>query len=195
MPMYKSKVVVVEAMKFDDENKNRVFTWAHQIGNIYANWDHDGSPVINVETPEGNMQCCLGDYLVREPFPTPTRRLYPVKAEVFEARYQIVADEQDNEDDLITKQRVSEAAIAVLERLRKADPSILLHSWKVGNDIADDANIVVSSDGDVEDIFRLRILGLINGILDASGCPKICMTISDDESEIEDIKLFKPKGS
>lgn len=194
MPMYKSKTVVVEAMKFDDENKNSVLTWAHQIGNVRAYTDDNGSPVLGIDTPEGEMRCCIGDYVVKEPFPTPSRRLYPVKADVFASRYSILeGDALDS--NAITKQQVSEACVEIMERLRRENQNILKHSWPVTETVADDEHIVVSSGSDESDNneYRLRVVGILNGVLNMLGCPKVCLVISDDESEVESVRLLKHK--
>ena len=90
--LYRKKPIEVEAMQFTDEMKNRVFSWASQIqGNIFPDFK-DHAPIIKIPTLEGEMICEIGDYIIKEPFPTDWRRLYPCKADIFEQTYEKAGD-------------------------------------------------------------------------------------------------------
>lgn len=85
---YVKRPIEIEAIKFTDENKNQVFSWASGIqANIQPSTE-DGKPCLIIPTLEGDMICSLGDYLIKEPFPIDWRRIYPCKAEIFEKTYQ-----------------------------------------------------------------------------------------------------------
>lgn len=86
---YVKKPVEIEAIQFTDENKNQVRNWASEIqGNIYPSWDEDNKPCLRIPTSEGEMTCSLGDYLIKEPFPTDWRKIYPCKEDIFKNTYQ-----------------------------------------------------------------------------------------------------------
>lgn len=87
---YRKKSVVIEAIQFTNENKNKVFFWASKIQmNIYPSLENE-NPCIKIPTIEGEMICSIGDYLIKEPFPTDWRKLYPCKPDIFEKTYEIV---------------------------------------------------------------------------------------------------------
>jgi hypothetical protein len=89
---FRKKPVVIEAMKFTDENKDMVYSWAREIQqNVTHSWE-DGKPCLLVPTLEGEMTCSLGDYLIKEPFPTDWRKLYPCKPTIFENTYEKVSE-------------------------------------------------------------------------------------------------------
>lgn len=84
--------IEVEYMQFTDENKNQVYRWASSIQmNIYHSWEDD-KPCLKIPTLEGEMICSLGDYLIKEPFPTDWRKLYPCKPDIFEKTYEAVEE-------------------------------------------------------------------------------------------------------
>lgn len=88
MEKYIKKPIEVEAVKFTLENMNQVYSWASSLQNNVQPWtDEKGEPALIVPTIDGDMICSLGDYLIREPFPTDWRKLYPCKAEIFEKTY------------------------------------------------------------------------------------------------------------
>ncbi|HON92764.1 MAG TPA: hypothetical protein PKZ07_14450 [Sedimentisphaerales bacterium] len=85
---YRSIPVEVEAMQFTDAAKDQVYAWASQKYNAtYPSRDENGDPILIITTSEGDMICGLGDYVVAEPFPVNDRKLYPVKAAIFQKRY------------------------------------------------------------------------------------------------------------
>ena len=91
MPIFRKIPIEVEAVQFTDETKDRVYAWATAIQmNVTHSWDENDKPILKVPTPEGEMICSLGDYLIKEPFPTDWRKLYPCKQSIFEQSYKII---------------------------------------------------------------------------------------------------------
>lgn len=87
---YKKKPVVIEAVQFTEDNKDQVYNWASSIQeNVYPTIDDLGGPAILIPTLEGEMELSIGDYLIKEPFPTDWRKLYPCKPTIFEQTYEI----------------------------------------------------------------------------------------------------------
>lgn len=96
---YRKKPIEIQAIKFTNDNKDRVYLWALQIQqNVFHSWE-EGKPCLKIPTLEGEMVCSLGDYLIVEPFPTDWRKLYPCKASIFEQTYEPSAEECDARDD------------------------------------------------------------------------------------------------
>lgn len=93
--LYRKKPVIVEAMLFTEETKDMVYSWARGIQmNIEPSTTSDGDPCLLVPTLEGEMTCCIGDYLIKEPFPTDWRKLYPCKPEAFKKTYEDHGDSE-----------------------------------------------------------------------------------------------------
>ena len=79
---YRKKPIVIEAMQFTDEMKDRVHTW---IGcNRIAGFDDDGSPILKIQTLEGVMVANLGDWVIKGV----KGEFYPCKADIFELTYE-----------------------------------------------------------------------------------------------------------
>lgn len=78
---YRKRPVVIEAVQWDGTlaSTQFLFEWA---GAIFE----DGALLIL--TNEGVMRCEIGDWVIKEPFPTSDRRFYPCKPEIFEATYE-----------------------------------------------------------------------------------------------------------
>jgi len=94
MGLYRKRPVVVEAVRFTEETKDRVYVWASGVQqNIQPSTDHGGKPCLLVPTLEGEMECSIGDYLIKEPFPTDWRKIYPCKPDIFEKTYEKVEGE------------------------------------------------------------------------------------------------------
>lgn len=88
---YRKKPVVIEAIQFTDENKDAAFRWASSIQmNISPSFDEENNPVLIIPTLEGDMICSIGDYLIKEPFPTDWRKIYPCKPDIFAKTYEVV---------------------------------------------------------------------------------------------------------
>lgn len=86
---YIKRRIEVEARQFTHQLKDHVFRWAKEFQmNIYPAWDEDNKPCIRIPTNEGEMTCKLGDWLIKEPFPTNDRKLYPCKPDIFEQTYE-----------------------------------------------------------------------------------------------------------
>lgn len=92
---FRKKPVEIEAMQFTDKTKDRVLSWAKELQmNVQHSWDSENKPCILVPTLEGEMICSLGDWLIKEPFPTDWRKVYPCKPDIFEQTYEVVEDDR-----------------------------------------------------------------------------------------------------
>lgn len=90
MQKYRKKPVVVEAIQFTDEYKDRVYNTVSQIqGNIIPSWDKDNKPCLLIPTLEGEMTCSLGDYIIKGI----KGEIYPCKPDIFEATYELEQEE------------------------------------------------------------------------------------------------------
>lgn len=71
-------------------------TWSEQ----YDAWEsedgtmgHPAAPEgITIQTREGDMLAGVGDWIIREPFPTGDRKFYPCKPDIFAATYDRLGD-------------------------------------------------------------------------------------------------------
>ena len=86
---FRKKPVVIEAMQFTEESKDRVFHWVR--GNRYADFDTRGRPVLVIETLEGDMRASVGDWVIRGV----NGEFYPCKPDIFEKTYEPVSGEDD----------------------------------------------------------------------------------------------------
>ena len=90
---FRKKPVEIEAMQFTHESKDRVLNWAKELQmNVQHSWDSENKPCVLVPTLECEMMCSLGDWLIKEPFPTDWRKVYPCKPDIFEQTYERVDD-------------------------------------------------------------------------------------------------------
>lgn len=90
MRKYRKKPIEIEAIQFTNENKDIVYSWATSLQqNVQHGWEN-GKPCLLIPTLEGEMICSLGDYLIKEPFPTDWRKLYPCKPSIFENTYELI---------------------------------------------------------------------------------------------------------
>lgn len=94
MKKFVKRPIEIEAEQLTAENIYEVKAWANSIQpddkKVYISFD--GSEDWNVTgllipTKEGVMLCSLGDYLIKEPFPTDDRMFYPCKPDMFELTY------------------------------------------------------------------------------------------------------------
>ena len=83
MAKYRKKPVVIDAMQFTDDNKDRVFNFI--TCSCSADWE-DGKPVLKIQTLEGVMTASLGDYIIRGV----NGEFYPCKPDIFEKTYDLV---------------------------------------------------------------------------------------------------------
>ena len=85
---YRKKPVEIEAMVFNEDTKSDVYNWCRTIQqNIQPSIGNDKAPILIVPTLEGDMICSIGDYLIKEPFPTDWRKFYPCKHNIFKKTY------------------------------------------------------------------------------------------------------------
>ncbi len=84
MPKYRKKPVVIEAMQFTNESKDRVFNWV--TCTVSPAFDESGVPILKIKTLEGIMTASLGDYVIKGV----QGEFYPCKPDIFEATYDLV---------------------------------------------------------------------------------------------------------
>jgi len=87
------KPIPVEAIQLTEENIFEVAKWANSIQPsdkqvTIETTDNFQSICLVIPTKEGNMICSIGDYLIKEPFPTDDRMFYPCKPDMFAKTYQ-----------------------------------------------------------------------------------------------------------
>lgn len=96
--IFRKRPVEVEAVRvplatldpWDLEEVDEFITTFHEI----ANWCKgtprfmSGPPHILIDTKEGVMTAQMGDWIIREPFPTSDRQFYPCKPDIFEQTYE-----------------------------------------------------------------------------------------------------------
>jgi hypothetical protein len=86
---YRKKPVVIQAMHFTDESKDRVYHWASSInGGVHPSFGKDESIVLLIPTLEGEMTASLGDYIIKGV----SGEIYPCKPDIFDKTYEEVAD-------------------------------------------------------------------------------------------------------
>lgn len=88
MANYRKLPVVIEAMRFTDEDKEKVLRWVSgwELHNSWASFDNDGNPCIKIETLEGVMSAGIGDWIIKGV----TGEYYPCKNDIFCATYELV---------------------------------------------------------------------------------------------------------
>lgn len=85
MSKYRKKPIVIEAMQFTNEMKDRVYNWV-ECGNKFASSDGAGNPTLIIPTLEGEMTASLGDWIIKGI----NGEFYPCKPDIFEATYEAV---------------------------------------------------------------------------------------------------------
>lgn len=84
MPYYRKKPVVIEAMRFTDEDKDRVFNFV--TCNKSARHDAEsGDPILDIQTLEGVMSARLGDWVIKGV----EGEFYPCAHSVFEKLHEM----------------------------------------------------------------------------------------------------------
>ncbi len=124
MPKFRKKPVEIEAMLFNEETKQAVYNWVRdQQMNITPSFDEDTLPILIIPTLEGDMICSVGDYLIKEPFPTDWRKFYPCKPSIFEKTYDAVlpTDKENNASHWAINALVEVKTL--VERYNKEAPS------------------------------------------------------------------------
>ena len=84
MQKFRKKPVVIEAMQFTEESKNRCYNFV--TCNHYADFDAEGKSTMKIQTPEGKMTAVLGDWIIKGI----AGEFYPCKPEIFEVTYEVV---------------------------------------------------------------------------------------------------------
>ena len=103
MAHYKKKPIIIEAVLWNGKNQREVFDFLtnNTKENDPATLEEDtfridlvngGCQVGNliIKTLEGEMLANIGDYIIKEPFPTNDRIFYPCKPDIFENTYENV---------------------------------------------------------------------------------------------------------
>ena len=84
---FRKKPVVIEAMQFTEESKNRVFNWVSC--NHYADWNAKDQSTLRIETLEGNMTAEIGDWIIKGV----KGEFYPCKPDIFAQTYDALASQ------------------------------------------------------------------------------------------------------
>jgi len=79
---YRKKPVVIEAMQFTEDTKDRCLHFV--TCNTAADFE-DGKPVMRIQTLEGIMTASVGDYIIKGV----QGEFYPIKEEIFEQTYEV----------------------------------------------------------------------------------------------------------
>lgn len=87
MPLFRKKPVTVEAIKYIGSNLREVIDFTNGTAMTNTCYSH-----LSISTKEGTMSCELGDYMIKEPFPTGDRDFYPCKPDIFEKTYDLAQD-------------------------------------------------------------------------------------------------------
>jgi hypothetical protein len=81
---WRKRPVVVDAVQVTADNVVFVIRWVNDDGGC-AYFGAQGG--VAIQTPEGVVRARVGDWVIREPFPTDERRFYPCKAAIFERAF------------------------------------------------------------------------------------------------------------
>jgi hypothetical protein len=90
MPRFRKKPVEIEARQLlgsvGGGTGRAVADWCGgSVGGTFL------KPHVLISTLEGAMRAEVGDWIIREPFPTSDRKFYPCKPDIFEATYEEVS--------------------------------------------------------------------------------------------------------
>lgn len=78
---FRKKPVVIEAMQFTKESKDRCYRWVTcTTSAAYI----DGDPVLKIQTLEGVMTAVLGDWIIKGV----KGEFYPCKDDIFKMTYE-----------------------------------------------------------------------------------------------------------
>lgn len=92
MTQYRKKPVVIEAVQYDGNFRCLDIFSIHEVGKFILSKDEQGNNCIKIPTLEGEMTANIGDYIIKEPFPTGDRDFYPCKPDIFKATYEEVEE-------------------------------------------------------------------------------------------------------
>jgi hypothetical protein len=94
MKKFKKKQVVIEAIQYNQLNREEVQTFVgkklyQELESETAYLAGKGAPQFSllIETKEGDMKIMNGDWVIKEPFPTGDRDFYPCKPDIFIKTY------------------------------------------------------------------------------------------------------------
>lgn len=94
MKKYVKRPVEIEAVQVTAENIYEVLEQANGIMppdkkiRLAFSKDEEWTVIgLIIPTKEGEMLCSIGDFLIKEPFPTDDRMFYPCKPDMFELTY------------------------------------------------------------------------------------------------------------
>jgi len=89
MSKFRKKPVVIEAVRFTDEKKDRVYNTVLQWQmNIFPSCDNEGNPILKIPTLEGEMTAIIGDWIIRGV----NGEVYPCKPDIFDKTYEEVTE-------------------------------------------------------------------------------------------------------
>lgn len=86
MAKYRKKPVVIEAVQFTEENKDKVFNFVRH--NCNASRDSANNITMEIHTLEGTMTAELGDWIIKGV----QGEFYPCKPDIFAATYELVEE-------------------------------------------------------------------------------------------------------
>lgn len=86
MAKYRKKPIVIEAVQFTEENKDRAFNFVRCT--CSAGRDKDDTVTLLIQTLEGDMTAVLGDFIIKGV----QGEFYPCKPDIFEATYELIED-------------------------------------------------------------------------------------------------------
>lgn len=81
---YRKKSVVIEAMQFTEENKDRCLNFVRCNCAAYF---ENGQPILKIQTLEGTMTARFGDWIIKGV----NGEFYQCKPDIFEKTYEPVA--------------------------------------------------------------------------------------------------------
>jgi hypothetical protein len=85
MAKFRKKPVVIEAVQWTGKNHQQVLDFTEDDLEIFK--PHNSRAFL-IPTSEGEMRAEVGDWIIKEPFPTGNRRYYPCKPDIFEKTYE-----------------------------------------------------------------------------------------------------------
>lgn len=105
MAKYRKKPVIIEAIRWNGKNQREMFDFLTyglkkndsitlEENTFRIDLVNGGCQVGNliIKTSEGEMLADIGDYVIKEPFPTKDRIFYPCKPDIFEKTYECVEE-------------------------------------------------------------------------------------------------------
>lgn len=82
---YRKKPVEIEAMRFTEAEKDRVYSWARGIQmSVHPAWGQNNEPLLRIPTLEGEMTASIGDWIIKGV----KGELYPCKSDIFDMTYE-----------------------------------------------------------------------------------------------------------